>query len=264
MKCGRLDARADADDGALMKLFARLIACVCALGVLRGETVLTISAAASLKDALMQVQALYAHARPEVKLAFNFGGSGVLQQQIAAGAPVDVFISAAAAQMDVLEGKGLLLAGTQRSLLTNRLVLITPKGATRISAFGDLAKPDTARIAIGDPKSAPAGAYAVEILNSLGLASRIESKLVRMLDVRQVLTAVETGNADAGFVYITDARLSDKVRIATTADRSFPIVYPIAVIRDTKQPDAARAFADFLTSTPARAAFEAFGFGTQP
>ena len=245
-----------------MKIFARLFAWACALGVLRAETVLTVSAAASLTSALTKAQALYAQTQPDVKLAFNFSGSGVLQQQIEAGAPVDVFISAAAKQMDALEKKSLLLAGTRRDLLTNRLVLISSKNATGIGGLGDLVKPDVKRIAIGDPRSVPAGAYAIDVLGALGLAVQIEPKLVRMLDVRQVLTAVETGNADAGFVYLTDARLSEKVRIAATADTPSPIVYPIAVIHDTKQPDAATAFADFLTSGPVRAVFETFGFGT--
>ena len=249
-----------------MKIFAGLFVFACALGVAHAETTLTVSAAVSLKDALTKVQALYAQPQPEVKLTFNFAGSGVLQHQIEAGAPVDVFIAAAAAPMDALEKHALLLAGTRRVLLTNHLVLITPKDAALVREFRDLEKSEVRHIAIGDPKSVPAGAYAAEVLAALGLVKAVESKLVRLLDVRQVLTTVETGNAEAGFVYLTDARLSEKIRVAVTAtaDLHSPIVYPVAVIAVTKQPEAAKAFTAFLASEPARAVFAQFGFGGPP
>ena len=245
-----------------MKFLARLLAAILALGIVRAETTLTVSAAASLAPAMAKARALYAAAQPDVKLTFNFGGSGVLQQQIAAGAPVDVFISAGGKQMDSLEREGRLLPGTRRDLLTNQLFLITPKDEAHITTLRDLAKAEIKRIAIGDPNAAPAGAYALDAIKALGISRDVEPKLVRMLDVRQVLTAVETGNVDAGFVYLTDARSSEKVRIAATAETPSPIVYPIAVIRNSQQPEAAKAFADFLASAQARAVFEAFGFGT--
>jgi molybdate transport system substrate-binding protein len=259
---GSTAALASAMFGA-MKLLARLLALACALGAGHAETPLTVSAAASLREALTKVQPLYVRTHPDVKLTFNFAGSGVLQQQIEAGAPVDVFISAAPQQMDALEKNGRLLAGTRRNLLTNTLVLIAPRGST-IREIRDLAKTDIRHIAVGDPKSVPAGAYAAEVIAKLELTAALTPKLVRLLDVRQVLTAVEAGNAEAGFVYRTDARLSDKVRIVAVAETRELIVYPIGVVVDSKQPAAAREFAAFLASEPVRAIFAELGFGSPP
>jgi molybdate transport system substrate-binding protein len=242
----------------LTALFFALLSLVC-----HGETPLIVSAAASLKDALTEVQALYVKEQPDVKMTFNFAGSGALQQQIENGAPVDIFVSAAAKQMDALEKASLLLDGTRRDLLTNGLVLITSKAATSVNTFADLTKPEVKHIALGDPRSVPAGTYAAATLTTLKLATALEPKYVRMLDVRQVLTSVETGDAEAGFVYRTDALLSDKIRVAATApaDSHLPIVYPIAVIKDSKQPAAARAFTSYLSGAAAQAVFAKFGFG---
>jgi molybdate transport system substrate-binding protein len=246
-----------------MKTLAGLLACVVGCVGLRAETTLTVSAAASLKDALTKVQALYTEAQPDVKIVSNFAGSGPLQQQIEAGAPVDIFISAAVQQMDALAQKDLLIKGTRRVLLTNRLALIVPKDTKLVNSFSDLVDPELRHIAIGDPKAVPAGVYATEVLKTLGLTAAVEPKLVRLLDVRQVLTTVATGDADAGFVYASDARLSDRVRIAAMAvpGTHSPIVYPVAVIKDSQHPEAAQAFVAFLASDAARKVFEQFGFG---
>lgn len=247
-----------------MKIAALLFALLSA--VAHAATPLTVSAAASLKDALTEIQKLYAKAQPDVTVVGNFAGSGALQQQIENGAPVDVFLSAAPKQMDALDKRGLLLAGTRRNLLTNVLVLIAPKNSGVVQGFGDLTKTEVRHIALGDPRSVPAGTYAAETLATLKLAAAVDGKLVRMLDVRQVLTSVETGDAQAGFVYRTDALLSDKIRVAATAaaDQHAPVIYPVAVIKDTKQPAAARAFTAFLGGEAAQAIFAKFGFGIAP
>ena len=247
-----------------MKIVALLFALLSA--VAHAATPLTVSAAASLKDALTEIQKLYAKAQPDVTVVGNFAGSGALQQQIENGAPVDVFLSAAPKQMDALDKRGLLLAGTRRNLLTNVLVLIAPKNSAVVQGFGDLTKPEVRHIALGDPRSVPAGTYAAETLAALKLAAAVDGKLVHMLDVRQVLTSVETGDAQAGFVYRTDALLSDKIRVAATAaaDQHAPVIYPVAVIKDTKQPAAARAFTAFLGGEAAQAIFAKFGFGIAP
>jgi molybdate transport system substrate-binding protein len=245
-----------------MKTIAALFFALLTL-VGHAATPVTVSAAASLKDALTEIQALYAKSNPDVTVTLNFGGSGALQQQIENGAPVDVFISAAPKQMDALAAGGLLLDGTRHNLLTNTLVLIAPKASKTVNTFADLTKPEVKHIALGDPKSVPAGTYAAATLATLKLATAVEEKYVRMLDVRQVLTSVETGDAEAGFVYRTDALLSDKVRVVATApaDSHPPIVYPIAIIKDSKQRGAARAFMRFLSDEAAQAVFTKFGFG---
>lgn len=223
---------------------------------------LTISAAASLKDVLQVIQPTYTQQKPNVTLTYNFGSSGSLQQQIEQGAPVDVFISAAQKQMNALQKKNFLVTDTRKDLLRNTVVLIAPKNATGISDFKDLTSNKVRKIAIGDPKSVPVGQYSEEILTSLKLFDPLKPKLVLGKDVRQVLSYVETGNVDAGLVYVTDAKTSDKVQVLATSpeDSHSPIIYPVAVLRGSKNPEAAREFVEFLSSEQAKAVFEKYGF----
>ena len=228
------------------------------------QTPLTVSAAISLTNALQEIKSLYQRSKPNVNITYNFGASGALQQQIEQGAPVDVFFSAASKQIDALQQKKLLFPGTRINLLTNRLVLITPRNGSTLSNFTDLTRPQVKRIAIGEPRSVPAGQYAQELLTNLKIFDTLKSKLVYGNNVRQVLTFVETGNADAGIVYATDAKQSDSVRVGTTAPASLysPINYPIAVLKDSKNVAAARDFVQFLSSSQARGVFQKYGFGT--
>ncbi len=223
---------------------------------------LTVSAAISLTEALQDVKQLYGRSQPSVALTYNFGASGALQQQIEQGAPVDVFISAATKQMDALQAKNLLLPNTHRNLLTNQLVLVTPLGVRTITSFKDLTRSQIQRIALGEPRSVPAGQYGEQVLNFYGIAEQVKPKLIYAKDVRQVLTYVATGNVDAGLVYLTDARSSKQVRLAAIAPPSShtPIVYPVAVVRDTKDPIAAKAFVQFLFTRQAQAVFSKYGF----
>lgn len=223
---------------------------------------LTLSVASSLQDAIQAIGEKYTQQTPNVKLVYNFGSSGSLQQQIEQGAPVDIFISASPKQMNALRDKNLLLADTEKPLLKNQVVLITPKQKTGISDFKQLTSDRVGKIAIGDPESVPAGQYAKEVLTTLELYESLKNKLVFAKNVRQVLTYVETGNVDAGIVYVTDAKLSDKVKvIATASDKTHsPIIYPVTVLKDSKNPDAAKAFVQFLFSQPAQDIFENYGF----
>jgi molybdate transport system substrate-binding protein len=224
---------------------------------------LTVSAAISLKDALDTIKQAYASQAPGVSISMNYGASGTLQLQIEQGAPVDVYISAAPKQMDALESKGLLLEGTRRDLLRNEIVLIIPQGSTLgIKTFQDLLKADVKRVALGEPVTVPAGKYAQETLIHLGIYDQVNAKAVLAKDVRQVLTYVETGDVDAGIVYRTDALSSNKVKIvaAAPADSHEPVIYPVAIIKTTKAPAAAKAFEDFLAGPRARAIFEKYGF----
>jgi molybdate transport system substrate-binding protein len=229
----------------------------------QASTNLTVSAAVSLSEALKEIGPIYEKANPNTKITYNFGSSGSLQQQIEQGAPVDVFISAAEKQIDALQSKNLLLPGTRKKLLTNQIVLIAPKTGLGISGFKDLTQPQIKRIALGEPKSVPAGQYGEETLKYYGILEQVKPKIIYAKDVRQVLTYVESGNVDAGLVYLTDAKTSDRVkRVATAASNAHsPIVYPIAVIKETKQADAAKDFLQFLSSNPAKAVFTRYGFG---
>ena len=223
---------------------------------------LLISAAASLKEALEELKPLYQQSKPNVNINYNFGSSGALQQQIEQGAPADIFISAAKKQVDALEQKGLLVPGTRNIIAKNRLVLVVPKNAVGVTSFYSLKDAKVKKIAIGEPRSVPAGQYAQQVLEKLKIWSEIKSKLVFANNVRQVLASVESGNADAGLVYITDAKISDKVKVVVTADEKYhsPIIYPLAVVKRSKNVDAAKEFSQFLSSNQAKSVFKKYGF----
>ena len=225
---------------------------------------LMISVAASLQDAIKEIGNLYSQQVPTVKLTYNFGSSGSLQQQIEQGAPVDVYISAAERNMDILEQKNLLLSNTRRNLLQNEVVLITSENNTDIEGFTELQGDFVNTIAIGAPDSVPAGKYAQEVLDSLKLSKSLEGKFIFAKDVRQVLAYVETGNVEAGMVYSTDVQVSEQVKIIQTApiNSHSPIIYPVAIIEDSKHPESAQNFIEFLLSNEAKSVFTKYGFST--
>lgn len=223
---------------------------------------LNISAAASLKDSMNEIKQLYEAENGNVTLTFNYGSSGTLQQQIEQGADVDIFMPAAPKQMDALENKELIIKDTRINLLQNAVVLIVPKDNNTIADFNDLTSDKTKKIALGEPKSVPAGQYAEEVFTKLGILDKVKGKAVYAKDVREVLTWVETGNADAGIAYATDAKVSDKVKITAAApsDSHRPVNYPAAVIKASKKADAAMDFMKFLSGDKAKAVFEKYGF----
>ena len=230
--------------------------------VAQSNTSLLISAAASLKEVLVEIQPLYQQSQPNVNISYNFGSSGTLQQQIEQGAPTDIFISAAKKQVDTLEQKGLLVTGSRNIIARNRLVLIVPKNAVGINSFYSLKDAKVKKIAIGEPRSVPAGQYAQQVLEKLKIWTEVKSKLVFANNVRQVLASVESGNADTGLVYATDAKISNRVKVVVTADEKYhsPIIYPLAVVKRSKNVNAAKEFSQFLSSNQAKAVFKKYGF----
>ncbi|MEO0825135.1 MAG: molybdate ABC transporter substrate-binding protein [Cyanobacteria bacterium J06639_16] len=223
---------------------------------------LTISVAASVQDAMNEVQAAYQAEAPNVTITYNFGPSGSLAQQISQGAPTDVFLSASKKWMDNLVEEDQILEGSRQNLLQNAIVLIVPQAETNITDFQALDADSISKVAIGEPESSPAGRYAKEVLTAMNLFEPLQSKLVFGKDVRQVLSYVATGNVDAGLVYATDALLSDQVQAIATApaDTHSPIVYPVAVVQDSTNAEAAQAFVDFLSTDTAVAIFVDYGF----
>lgn len=223
---------------------------------------ITISAAASLKDAMDVIQENYQKKHPEVKLKFNYAGSGSLQQQILQGAPVDLFFSAAKDKFEKLVDEGLIEKKDGIDLLGNELVLIVPIEDDVMTNLEDLTEEKVDKLSIGTPDSVPAGQYAQESLKAMGLWEAIEPKIVYAKDVRQVLSYVETGNVDAGLVYKTDAMISDKVKIVTTVPPNTypPIVYPVGIIKDSKHCEAAKQFYQYVQSDAALKVFEDYGF----
>lgn len=224
---------------------------------------LVVSAAASLTDSLQKLQQAYESLHPNVKLRFNFGASGTLQQQIEQGAPADLFLSASKNNMDALVKKGFVDGAKQKTLLRNELVLVVPKGAASpAKALADLAKPDVKHIAVGEPEAVPAGGYAKEALANAKLWDALQPKLVFAKDVRQVLTYVESGNADAGFVYKTDALVSKDAVVAQTVDAKLykPVEIPGGIVKATKHEKDAQQFLTYLQSKEAKDVFVSFGF----
>jgi len=224
---------------------------------------LNVSAAASLTDVLKEINTLYTQENSNVTITPNFASSGTLQQQIEQGAPVDVFLSAAAKQMDNLQKEELILNDTRQNLVNNTLVLIVPiDSALGITSLNDLAADKVKQIAICDPKSSPAGTYAQQAFDELGISAKVGPKEVLGSDVRQVLTYVETGNVQAGLVYSTDALISTKVKVVASApaDVNAKIIYPVAILKASKNVDAAKAYVVFLFSDKAKTIFEKYGF----
>jgi molybdate transport system substrate-binding protein len=228
-----------------------------------------VSAAASLTDVLTALAPL-AEQRIHATVLFNFGGSGTLRRQIEEGAPVDVFFSASGKDMDLLQRKGLIVAGTRRDLLSNRIVLIAgpsaPRAATAVT-------PDELRallraadlLAIGNPDTVPAGRYAVGALTTYGLYPMLETRLALGGSVREVLQYVENGSAPLGIVFATDvpvapAGLVRQLFVFPEEAVGASILYPVAVMSASKNREKAAAMIEFLQGKTARDAFHAAGF----
>ena len=222
---------------------------------------LTVSAAVSLTESLEAVGKAYLAAGGG-PVRFNFAGSNVLARQLVNGAPADLFISADEAQMDVAAGAGAIDAGSRVDLLGNLLAVIVRPDSRPIREIRDLLGTGIRRVALGDPSAVPAGVYARQYLQALGVWDTIEGKVVPVGNVRAAVAAVENGSADAAVVYETDAALS---RTAITAlvvsgPRAPRIVYPAAIVAGSRQRDAARRFLSFLRGPEAGEIFRRFKF----
>ncbi|MFZ2990889.1 molybdate ABC transporter substrate-binding protein [Ideonella sp.] len=231
------------------------------LGTARA-TDLTVSAAASLTHAFKDLAPLFEAAHPGHKLQFNFAASGPLLQQIAKGAPVDVFVSADQETMDQAQRQSLVQARARRNFVSNALVLIVPVASAQVPAkLADLGQARYARVAIGLPASVPVGRYAKAALEAQGLWAAVEPRMIGAQSVRQALDYVARAEVDAGFVYATDAALMpDKVRVAFSVPTAVPILYPAAPIVASSNPALAAAFVDFLSRPAAQAVFAKYGF----
>jgi molybdate transport system substrate-binding protein len=221
-----------------------------------------VAAAASLTNVLQELAPQYEKQTGD-KVLFNLGASSMLARQIEEGAPTDVFISADEEKMDRLQRQHLIVNKSRRSILSNTLVIVVPLDSrTKIASPADLAGRSIRSIALAEPTVVPAGIYAKEYLRKVGLWSKVAGKIIPTDNVRGALAAVESGNADAGIVYSTDARISKGVRVAyevplTDGPR---ISYPAAVIGDSKEKAAAQRYLDFLQSRPAQELFRKYGF----
>jgi len=229
------------------------------------ERPLLVSAATSLTDAL-EVLADGFELETGMSVELNLASSSTLASQIIAGAPVDLFISADLFQMERLGSEGLVRSETRVDLLSNQLVIVLPlvssDVATTVTSAATLREPEFERIAIGDPAGVPVGVYARTYLESVGLWEALQERIVPTRNTRAALATVETGAADAGIVYRTDAMSSDDVRVVFEVPiaEGPPIAYPAALTTETRNPAAARRLLAYLQGPEARAVFERAGF----
>lgn len=249
--------------GIVAFLLALLVA-----GPLAAADKITVFAAASLTDALNAIDAAYT-AKSGTPVTVSFASSSTLAKQIEAGAPAQVFLSADTKWMDYLDSKSLIEPGTRHDVLGNKLALIVPSD----SSVGTIAIDRTTdwqrylgadgHLAVGDPDHVPAGIYAKEALKNLAVWGALQTRLARADDVRGALALVERGDAPLGIVYVTDARVSQKVKIAGVFPEAThsPIVYPFAIVKGDASP-AVQAYFRFLNGAEARAVFNRYGFAT--
>lgn len=232
---------------SLIRRASAVLALSCGLAQ-AGEV--TISAASSLTNVFQDIARSYETEYVDARVMLNFGGSGGLLQQIAKGAPVDVFASADQETMDIAAMQNLLAADTRQDFARNTLVLIVPSDSPiRLGQLADLQQSSVERVAIGNPASVPAGRYSRQALTAANLWDNVQDKVINTQSVRQSLDYVARGEVAAALVYATDARLmKDKVKIAFTVPLEADISYPIAQVRDSANSDEAKRFITYLQS----------------
>lgn len=252
-----------------LSFFARRYVSICTtvlgcvlLGPLVQAQELTVSAAASLTDAFREIGRAFEATRPGAKLVFNFAASGPLLQQIAQGAPVDVFATADQETMDRAAARSLIASDSRAVFAANRLVLVVPAGASATpTSLRDLRNAAYKRVAVGNPASVPAGRYAREAIDAAGLSEALKDSLILADSVRQVLVYVARAEVDAGFVYRTDALVDrERVRVALELPTRTPVTYPVAQVAASARPALARAFIAFLATPLARAVLARHGY----
>ncbi len=228
---------------------------------------LTVFAAASVADALDEAAKAFT-AVTEKTVDMEYGGSGTLARKIREGARADVFFSADPRPIDQLVKIGLIAPDSRRDIVGNTLILVaSAAGGPHLQKASDLIEPEVRLVALGNPAVAAAGVYAQDYLETEKLWPAVRKKVVFLDTVRAVLAAVESGNADAGFVYKTDAAMSKKVRIVTevSAATGGPrIVFPAAVIAGSQRAHTGRAFVAWLAGPEAQAIFARHGFLPPP
>ena len=248
-----------------MQAISRLAATLCLAAIANGAVAadITVSAAASLTNAFKEAAQAFEKDHPGDKVLLNFAASDALVQQIAKGAPVDVFASADQEAMDKADAQKLLLAGSRKNFASNSVVLIAPAAGTlNLKGLSDLQLPAVARVTLGNPASVPIGRYAKQALEQAKLWAAVEPKAIYATSVRQSLDYVARGEVDAGFVYATDVAVQkDKVRVIATVPTETPVSYPVAVIAAGPQAAQGGKFVAFLLAPAGQAILAKYGFG---
>ena len=230
-----------------------------------GDRDLLVFAATSLRDPLTEISERYEN-ESGVNVDLSFGASQALAQQIASGAPADVFISAGEGPAIFLEKRGFASNAKSERLLGNEIIVATLRGGGEIASVESLASDSIKRIALANPSVAPAGAYAEEALRTVGIWDSVQDKLLLGKDVRAAMAYVEAGNADAGIVYRTDALSSDRLKIALVieGDLHSPIAYPAVAVNDFSNRSEALNYLEYLYTEEAMSVFRRYGFSDPP
>ncbi|MCR6112482.1 molybdate ABC transporter substrate-binding protein [Bacillus sp. A301a_S52] len=227
-----------------------------------GKEEIYVLTAASMTEAMEEIKQLYEKEHEGVTLVPSYGSSGQLKDQIIHGAPAHLFLPAALTWMEELDQESVVLE--YAPLLENELVLITGNHIeTDMTTLEELVTDDIASVAMGHPDLVPAGNYAMQALEERELYDALSDKIIYASNVREVLTYIETGNADAGLVYKTEAHSSDNVNIVTTADGHDSILYPVGLLVDAAEVTEARDFYKWLQTEEALTIFESYGFGVR-
>ena len=226
-------------------------------------TTITVSAAASLTEAFDELVSEFENENPDINVELNLASSGSLRMQIEAGAPIDVFASASEKHMDVLDSKGMIDNSSRADFATNSLVLVVPGTSdAAITNINDLTNSEVKKLTIGHPDTVPVGKYAKQSLTEAGIWEEVESKIIFAEHVKQALTYVETGEVDAGFVYMTDFENSGSgnINLVCKAPLSSEIIYPIAVVESSENKEEANRFVDFVTGEKGQMILHSYGF----
>ncbi|WP_163969292.1 molybdate ABC transporter substrate-binding protein [Oceanobacillus halotolerans] len=242
----------------MISFISMVVACSNQSEELNDEETLMVSAASSLSPVMEEVTNAFVKDYPDITVNYNYGGSGKLAQQIQQGAPVDLFLSADQNWMEVLVEQQLVDSDSIASFASNQLIVISQKGSEfNLDELLDIPSLPVEQIAIGNPESVPAGKYAKEALQRENVWDELESQFVYGKDVRQVLTFVESGNTDIGFIYASDLETSQSVETLFTIPEGLheEIYYPAGVISTSNQKDEALSFIHFLQSNEAQTIF---------
>ena len=229
----------------------------------QSQVKITVSASAVLTEAFSELEKQFEANNPEIDLIMNFGNAGSLRMQIEGGAPIDVYAPADANHMDILTSTELIYNDSRKEFAGNSLVLIVPKGnVLNITGMEDLSKPEVKRIALSDTEASAVGRYAKQSLIEEGLWNSVQKKLLTGDTVKNSLVYVERGEADAGFVFITDVSYAKPgtIEVITSVPVSTPITYPIAVVSFTSHREESQLFVDFVTGEKGKSILEQYGF----
>jgi len=243
------------------KVLAVALVAALSTGTATGAEII-VSAAASLTNAFTEIGREYEKVNPGQKVNFNFASSGALLQQIARGAPVDVFASADQETMDRAAKQNLIVRTSRHDIVRNTLVVVAPKGAKSVpKSLEDLKDAGIARLAISNPESVPVGRYTKDALEAAGLWDAVKAKSLNTQNVRQSLDYVARGEADAGFVYVTDAAIMpDKVETLFEVPTKTAILYPIAAVKGNGNENFALKFIEYVRSDAGQRILARYGF----